>query len=319
MPAPRRSSSRPCQRRPARRRPKRSRRASPRRFRRRRGVRTAGDLGLRAHPAAATDAGRAGAGPSGPCLRLACLPQSRDGRLSVDPDAGDDPRACALPVPERQRFARQQRAFRPAEPARAGRPPQDLVSIWFFWASAAALGLATTLHWIVSGKFGSVIRGIRDDEARVRFLGYPVEGYKLFVFTLTAVIAAIAGALYYPQAGIINPAELAPIASIYLAVWVAIGGRGRLYGAVIGAAFVSLLSAGSPAGARRRSPWLLHHQLGGLVAGRAGPVLRRRHPLRAQGHRRAVRPLPGPAARPTARARPLAPMTARCRKRRRVE
>jgi urea transport system permease protein len=90
---------------------------------------------------------------------------------------------------------------------------------------------------------GSVIRGIRDNEARVRFLGYPVEGFKLFVFTLTAIVAGIAGALYYPQAGIINPAELAPIASIYLAVWVAIGGRGRLYGAVIGAAFVSLLSS----------------------------------------------------------------------------
>ncbi|MFY9212640.1 MAG: urea ABC transporter permease subunit UrtC, partial [Aestuariivita sp.] len=58
----------------------------------------------------------------------------------------------------------------------------------------------------------------------------------------TAIMAGIAGALYYPQAGIINPAEVAPIASIYLAVWVAIGGRGRLYGAVIGAAFVSLLS-----------------------------------------------------------------------------
>ncbi len=121
---------------------------------------------------------------------------------------------------------------------------QDTISLWFFWASAAALALAyLTLSWIVSGKFGSVIRAIRDDEARVRFLGYSVEGYKLFVFTLTAVIVALAGALYYPQAGIINPAELAPIASIYLAVWVAIGGRGRLYGAVIGAAVVSLLSS----------------------------------------------------------------------------
>jgi urea transport system permease protein len=121
---------------------------------------------------------------------------------------------------------------------------QDLISIWFFWASALALGLGyLTLAWIVSGKFGSVIRAIRDDEARARFLGYPVESYKLFLFTLTAIIAAIAGVLYYPQAGIINPAELAPIASIYLAVWVAIGGRGRLYGAVIGAAFVSLLSS----------------------------------------------------------------------------
>ena len=88
-----------------------------------------------------------------------------------------------------------------------------------------------------------MIRGIRDNESRVRFLGYPVEAYKLFVFTVTAMIAGIAGALYYPQAGIINPAEIAPIASIYLAVWVAIGGRGRLYGAVIGAAFVSLVSS----------------------------------------------------------------------------
>ncbi|WP_299885363.1 urea ABC transporter permease subunit UrtC [uncultured Ruegeria sp.] len=120
---------------------------------------------------------------------------------------------------------------------------QDVVSIWFLWASALALGLGYMLAaWVVSGKFGSVIRGIRDNEARVRFLGYSVEAYKLAVFALTACIAAIAGALYYPQAGIINPEEMAPIASIYLAVWVAIGGRGRLYGAVIGAAFVSLLS-----------------------------------------------------------------------------
>lgn len=122
--------------------------------------------------------------------------------------------------------------------------PQSVVSIWFFLASALALGLGYLLAaYVVSGKFGNVIRAIRDDETRIRFMGYPVEAYKLAVFTLTAVIAAIAGALYYPQAGIINPAEVAPIASIYLAVWVAIGGRGRLYGAVIGAALVSLLSS----------------------------------------------------------------------------
>jgi urea transport system permease protein len=121
---------------------------------------------------------------------------------------------------------------------------QDRISLWFFWASAAALALVyTAIALMVSGKFGLVIRAIRDDEARVRFLGYSVESYKLFLFTFTAVIASLAGALYYPQAGIINPAELAPIASIYLAVWVAIGGRGRLYGAVIGAAVVSLLSS----------------------------------------------------------------------------
>ena len=121
---------------------------------------------------------------------------------------------------------------------------QDVISIWFLWASALALGGGYLFAaWLVSGKFGSVIRAIRDDETRVRYLGYSVEAYKLVVFVITAVIAAIAGALYYPQAGIINPAEIAPIASIYLAVWVAIGGRGRLYGAVIGAAFVSLISS----------------------------------------------------------------------------
>ncbi|MDC1231588.1 urea ABC transporter permease subunit UrtC [Octadecabacter sp.] len=121
---------------------------------------------------------------------------------------------------------------------------QATVSLWLFWASAVALGAGYVLFaWIVSGKLGSVIRAIRDNEARVRFLGYHVEGYKLFVFTITAIVTGIAGALYYPQAGIINPAEIAPIASIYLAVWVAIGGRGRLYGAVIGAAVVSLMSS----------------------------------------------------------------------------
>ena len=121
---------------------------------------------------------------------------------------------------------------------------QDMVSIVFFLASALALALGYLFFaWITDSKLGNIIQAIRDDESRVRFLGYHVESYKLFVFTITAIVAGIAGALYYPQAGIINPAEIAPIASIYLAVWVAIGGRGRLYGAVIGAAVVSLLSS----------------------------------------------------------------------------
>ena len=121
---------------------------------------------------------------------------------------------------------------------------QDVISLVFFFASAAALALGYLLFaWITDSKLGNIIQAIRDDESRVRFLGYHVESYKLFVFTITAIVAGIAGALYYPQAGIINPAEIAPIASIYLAVWVAIGGRGRLYGAVIGAALVSLLSS----------------------------------------------------------------------------
>ncbi len=120
---------------------------------------------------------------------------------------------------------------------------QDQIALWFLWASALALALGYLfVSLLVGGKFGSVIRAIRDNEPRARFLGYQVEHYKLTVFTTTACIAGIAGALYYPQAGIINPTEIAPIASIYLAVWVAIGGRGRIYGAVIGAAAVSILS-----------------------------------------------------------------------------
>ncbi|AVX05780.1 hypothetical protein MXMO3_03274 [Maritalea myrionectae] len=122
--------------------------------------------------------------------------------------------------------------------------PQSHISLYFLLASAFALGLGFVIaKLIVENKMGNVIKGIRDNEARVRFLGYHVETYKLFIFVLTAIMAAIAGAIYYPQAGIINPAEIAPIASIYLAVWVAIGGRGRIYGAVIGAALVSMLSS----------------------------------------------------------------------------
>ncbi len=179
---------------------------------------------------------------------------------------------------------------------------QARLSLWFFWASAAALGLGYLFFaWIVSGKLGSVIRAIRDNEARVRFLGYPVERYKLFVFTVTAMVAGIAGALYYPQAGIINPAEIAPIASIYLAVWVAIGGRGRLYGAVIGAAarLAAVVVVHRRCGAQRRSR-LHRNPLDRLVAGPARPHLRRRHAVLSQGHRRPLRPVH--AAAPRARA-----------------
>ena len=121
---------------------------------------------------------------------------------------------------------------------------QAELSIWFLILSALTLIFTYYLcNLIVNSKLGNIITGIRDNETRVRFLGYKVESYKLFIFVITAIISGVAGALYYPQAGIINPAELAPIASIYLAVWVAIGGRGYLYGALIGAAFVSLASS----------------------------------------------------------------------------
>ena len=121
---------------------------------------------------------------------------------------------------------------------------QSLISIYFLWGSSAFLFITFAFYYfLVNSKFGSIITAIRDNENRVRFLGYNVESYKLFVFVITAIVSGLAGALYYPQAGIINPAEIAPIASIYLAVWVAIGGRGKLYGALLGAAFVSLISS----------------------------------------------------------------------------
>ena len=126
----------------------------------------------------------------------------------------------------------------------AGQVPQSVISVFFLWGSAVALGVCYVFSaWVMSGKFGSAVRAIRDNETRLRYFGYSVEAYKLVVFVVSAIITAIAGALYYPQAGIINPTEIAPIASIYLVVWVAIGGRGRLYGAIIGAAFVSLISS----------------------------------------------------------------------------
>jgi urea transport system permease protein len=92
---------------------------------------------------------------------------------------------------------------------------------------------------IVESRAGRVMRAIRDAESRTRFIGYPVESFKLWVFVFSAVIAGIAGALYVPQIGIINPSEFAPINSIEAVIWVAVGGRGTLYGAIAGAVLVN--------------------------------------------------------------------------------
>jgi urea transport system permease protein len=92
---------------------------------------------------------------------------------------------------------------------------------------------------IAESRFGRVVVAIRDAESRTRFLGYRVEDFKLWVFTASAVIAGVAGALYVPQIGIINPGEFAPLASVELVIWVAIGGRSTLYGALAGAALVN--------------------------------------------------------------------------------
>jgi urea transport system permease protein len=108
--------------------------------------------------------------------------------------------------------------------------------------ATTALVLAATYlacRLIVASRAGRVIRAIRDAESRTRFLGYQVEHFKLWLFVFSAALAGIAGALYVPQVGIINPSEFAPINSIEVVIWVAVGGRGTLYGAAVGALMVN--------------------------------------------------------------------------------
>ncbi len=120
----------------------------------------------------------------------------------------------------------------------------DGTRIVLFLASALALaGGYLACRYIVTSKLGRVVAAIRDAEDRVRFIGYRAERFKLWVFTVSAVLAGIAGALYVPQVGIINPTEFQPLNSIELVVWVAVGGRGTLYGAAIGAVVVNYLKS----------------------------------------------------------------------------
>jgi urea transport system permease protein len=117
---------------------------------------------------------------------------------------------------------------------------EDGTRVALLVATTAALAASyIACRLIVSSRAGRVVRAIRDAESRTRFLGYRVESYKLWVFVFSAVVAGAAGALYVPQVGIINPSEFAPINSIEVVIWVAVGGRGTLYGAAIGAVLVN--------------------------------------------------------------------------------
>ena len=107
-------------------------------------------------------------------------------------------------------------------------------------ASVLALGLGYLLcRFVTVSRFGRLLLALRDAESRVRFLGYSVTNAQLFVFTISAVLAGIAGALYVPQVGIINPSEFSPGNSIEIAIWVSVGGRGTLIGAIVGAVLVN--------------------------------------------------------------------------------
>jgi urea transport system permease protein len=101
------------------------------------------------------------------------------------------------------------------------------------------IGLFVFARWLVNTKYGRVLQAIRDAESRVMFTGYNPVAYKLSIWTLSAVMCGIAGALYVPQVGIINPSEMSPAASIEIAIWAAVGGRGTLIGPIVGAFFVN--------------------------------------------------------------------------------
>jgi urea transport system permease protein len=118
---------------------------------------------------------------------------------------------------------------------------QPTTRLGLYLTSVIALGLGfLACRYITVSKLGRVLLALRDAESRVRFLGYSVTNAKLFVFTFSAVLAGLAGALYVPQVGIINPSEFSPGNSIEIAIWVSVGGRGTLVGAIVGAVVVNL-------------------------------------------------------------------------------
>ncbi len=116
----------------------------------------------------------------------------------------------------------------------------DVTRVVLLSITALLLALAFACsHFIMQSRFGRVILAIRDSEARARFLGYHTNNYKTWLFVYSAILAAVAGVLYVPQVGIINPGEFTPLNSIEVVVWVAVGGRGTLYGAVAGALLIN--------------------------------------------------------------------------------
>jgi urea transport system permease protein len=115
---------------------------------------------------------------------------------------------------------------------------------WLFIATGILLILTYVFcRWLTLTKFGKIQRAVRDSENRVLFSGYAAANFKLFVFVVSAIIAGLAGALYVPQVGIINPSEMAPDKSLEAVVWVAVGGRGTLIGPIVGAIVVNALKS----------------------------------------------------------------------------
>jgi urea transport system permease protein len=116
--------------------------------------------------------------------------------------------------------------------------PNTKLGLFVATAIAVVIGYLVC-HFIVNSKMGRIVTAIRDAESRVRFVGYKPESYKVCIYVVSAMLAGLAGALYVPQVGIINPGEFSPLNSIEMVIWVAVGGRNSLYGALIGAIVVS--------------------------------------------------------------------------------
>ena len=175
-----------------------------------------------------------------------------------------DLRVDARLFPQQFRLRRQQRTDRFQGHPRLRRAIGDDAGALFSISCVTLMIGFLVCRAIVTSKFGKVLIAIRDAEARTRFLGYRVESYKLFVFTLSACMAGIAGALYVPQVGIINPSEFAPGNSIEAVIWVAVGGRGTLIGAAVGAILVNYAKTYFTSG--MLAPYWLF-MLGGLFIG----------------------------------------------------
>jgi len=109
----------------------------------------------------------------------------------------------------------------------------------FVLTGCTLLGFFLMARWLVRAKFGRVLQAVRDAESRVMFCGYSPVGYKLAIWTISAMMCGVAGALYVPQVGIINPSEMSPANSIEIAIWAAVGGRASLIGPIIGAFVVN--------------------------------------------------------------------------------
>ena len=172
-------------------------------------------------------------------LRLLRVPLADQGRLFLDHHAGADVRVHAALLPQRHGFGgnngftdfKRILGFPIAAPGDAHGALRA--------TGVALLGALLLGRYIVTSKLGRVLTAIRDAESRVMFCGYNPLHYKLFVWTLSAVLCGIAGALYVPQVGIINPSEMSPANSIEIAIWAAVGGRGTLIGPIVGAFVVN--------------------------------------------------------------------------------